>query len=104
MRAAHEESDVLRLKRLGIDTYRELVIFMARSAPICRSEGWAAQSRIQVACNGRSIIATLNVVTDGLLAADEASLSEAAWQQLGAHDGDLARLTQSPPVDSLSYL
>ena len=79
MRGAYEEPDVLRLKRLGIDTYQELVIFMARSAPICRSEGWAAQSRLQVTCNGRSIVATLNVTTDGLLAADEASLSEAAW-------------------------
>ena len=104
MRAAHEEPDVLRLKRLGIDTYQELVIFMARSAPICRSEGWAAQSRLQVTCNGRSIVATLNVVTDGLLAADEVSLSEAAWQLLGAKNGDLVRLSQSPPVDSLSHL
>jgi thymidine phosphorylase len=104
MRAAHEEPDVLRLKRLGIDTYQELVIFMARSAPICRSEGWAAQSRLQVTCKGRSIIATLNVTTDGLLAADEASLSEAAWQLLGASDGDPVRLSQSPPVDSLSHL
>jgi len=104
MRAAHEESDVLRLKRLGIDTYKELVIFMARSAPICRSEGWAAQSRLEVTCKGRSIVATLNVTTDGLLAADEASLSEAAWQLLGASDGDLVRLSQSPPVDSLSHV
>ena len=77
---------------------------MARSAPICRSEGWAAQSRLQVTCKGRSIVATLNVTTDGLLAADEASLSEGAWQLLGANDGDLVRLSQSPPVDSLSYL
>ena len=104
MRAAHEESDVLRLKRLGIDTYQELVIFMARSSPICRSEGWAAQSRLQVTCKGRSVVATLNVTTDGLLAADEASLSEAAWQLLGANDGDLVRLSQSPPVDSLSHV
>jgi thymidine phosphorylase len=104
MRGAYEEPDVLRLKRLGIDTYQELVIFMARSAPICRSEGWAAQSRLQVTCKGRSIIATLNVTTDGLLAADEASLSEGAWQLLGVNDGDLVRLSQSPPVDSLSYL
>jgi thymidine phosphorylase len=104
MRAAHEESDVLRLKRLGIDTYQELVIFMARSSPICRSEGWAAQSRLQVTCKGHSIVATLNVTTDGLLAADEASLSEAAWQLLGANDGDLVRLSQSPPVDSLSHV
>jgi len=103
-RAAHQEPDVLRLKRLGIDTYQETVIFMARSCPICRSEGWSAQSRVQVSHNGRAIVATLNVTTDGLLAPDEASLSEAAWVMLGAKNGDLVRLSTSPPVESLSHL
>jgi len=103
-RAAHQEPNVLRLKHLGIDTYRELVVFMAHDSPICRSEGWGAQSRVQVSCNGRSIIATLNVTTGSLLAADEVSLSEAAWQLLGAAAGELVRLSHSPPVDSLSQL
>ena len=62
-RAAHQDADILRLKRLGIDTYQELVVFMARSSPVCRAEGWAAQSRVQVSLNHRSIIATLNVTT-----------------------------------------
>ena len=67
--AAHQSPDVVRLKRLGIDTYQEPVIFLARSSPVCRSEGWEAQSRIQVTCNDHSITATLNVTTDGLLGA-----------------------------------
>ena len=91
-RAAHQEPNVLRLKRLGIDTYQELVVFMASGCPICRSEGWGAQSRVRVSCNGRAITATLNVTTESLLAADEASLSEAAWLLLGANAGDLVRL------------
>ena len=103
-RAAHQEPNVLRLKRLGIDTYQELVIFMAAACPICRSEGWGAQSRVKVSLNGRSIIATLNVTTDSLLALDEASLSEAAWQVLGATTGDIVRLSHSPPVESLSHV
>jgi len=98
-RAAHQEPNVLRLKRLGIDTYQELVIFMASECPICRSEGWGAQSRVKVSYNGGSIVATLNVTTDSLLALDEASLSEAAWHLLGAKTGDLVRLSQSPPVE-----
>ena len=103
-RAAHQDADVVRLKRLGIDTYQELVIFMARSSPVCRSEGWAAQSRVQVTLNERSIVATLNVTTEELLAPDEASLSESAWTTLGAKNGDLVRLAHSPPLDSLSAL
>lgn len=103
-RAAHQEANVLRLKRLGIDTYQELVIFMASECPVCRSEGWGAQSRVKVSYNGRSIIATLNVTTDSLLARDEASLSEAAWTLLGAKNGDIVRLSHSPPVESLSQV
>jgi thymidine phosphorylase len=103
-RAAHQEPNVLRLIRLGIDTYQELVIFMASGCPICRSEGWGAQSRVKVSYDGRSIVATLNVTTDSLLAPDEASLSEAAWTLLGANAGDLVRLSHSPPVESLSQV
>jgi len=103
-RAAHQDPDVLRLKRLGIDTYQEPVLFVARSSRICRSEGWEAQSRVQVTHNGRSIVATLNVTTDGLLAADEVSLSEIAWRMLGAKKGDLVHVSHSPPVESLSQL
>jgi thymidine phosphorylase len=103
-RAAHQDPDVLRLKRLGIDTYQEPVLFVARSSRICRSEGWEAQSRVQVTHNDRSIVATLNVTTDGLLAADEASLSEIAWHLLGAKKGDLVHVSHSPPVESLSHL
>ncbi|HMA25404.1 MAG TPA: thymidine phosphorylase family protein, partial [Gemmatimonadaceae bacterium] len=84
--------------------YQELVIFMASECPVCRSEGWGAQSRVKVSYNGRSIIATLNVTTESLLARDEASLSEAAWTLLGAKNGDLVRLSHSPPVESLSQV
>jgi len=101
-RAAHQDPDVLRLKRLGIDTYQEPVLFVARSSRICRSEGWEAQSRVQVTHNDRSIVATLNVTTDGLLAADEASLSEVAWHMLGAQKGALVHVSHSAPVESLS--
>jgi len=103
-RAAHQDADVLRLKRLGIDTYQEPVLFIARSSPVCRSEGWSAHSRVQVTLNNRSIVATLNVTTDGLLAPDEASLSEAAWTTLGAETGDLVRLSHATPLESLSDL
>lgn len=101
---AHREPNVLRLKRLGIDTYREPVIYMAADCPACRSEGWTAEARIQVTRNGRSIIATLNVITGALLAPDEASLSDIGWQRLDAHDGDLISLAHPAPVESLGHI
>ena len=96
--------NALRLRRLGIDTYQEPVVYMAADCPVCRSEGWAAQARVLVTLGGRSIIATLNVVTDGLLTPDEASLSDAAWTMLGAVEGVEVQLSHPPPVLSLALV
>ncbi|MGA9165310.1 MAG: thymidine phosphorylase, partial [Thiobacillus sp.] len=92
----------LCLKRMGIDTYQEPVIYMRSDCHVCRAEGFEAQSRVQVTHNGHAIIATLNVVTGELLAPDEAGLSEAAWRLLGARAGDAVALSHPPVLDSLS--
>ncbi|HWP47597.1 MAG TPA: thymidine phosphorylase family protein [Candidatus Limnocylindrales bacterium] len=94
----------LRLRRLGIDTYQEAVIYMHRDCYVCRSEGFEAQARVQVDHSNRSIIATLNVVTTDLLALDEVGLSEAAWRLLGAQEGDQVVLSHPAPVESLSHV
>ena len=103
--AAHGIGDThLRLRRLGIDTYQEPVIYMSADCPVCRSEGWDAQTRIRVVHNDHHIIATLNVLTGGLLAPDEASLSEAAWRLLSASEGDVVSVSSPPPLLSMSHV
>ena len=97
-------SNVLRLRRLGIDTYQEPVIYMSVECPLCRSEGWDSQARLQVTLDERSIVATLNVVTGELLAPHEASLSEVAWRALDAAEGEDIALAHAPPLDSLRYV
>ena len=101
---ASHPANVLRLRRLGIDTYQEPVVYMAADCPVCRSEGWMAQARIRITFGSASIIATLNVVTDSLLAPDEVSLSDVAWGMLGAAEGDLLSLTHPRPLTSLSLV
>ena len=94
----------LRLRRLGIDTHQELVVYMRQDCHICRAEGFAAQARIQVSANGKSIIATLGKITSGLLAHGEASLSESAWRLLGAEEGGEVSFSHPPLVESLSLM
>ena len=103
MPSTHTDN-MLRLRRLGIDTYQEPVVYMAADCPVCRAEGWAAQARVLITLGDRSIIATLNVVTDGLLAPDEASLSDAAWTMLDAVEGAQVTLSHPPPVTSLALV
>ena len=57
------ETHKLKLRRLGIDTHQETVVYMRRDCPVCRSEGFAAHARISVSLNGRTIIATLSQIT-----------------------------------------
>ncbi|MFI4954960.1 MAG: thymidine phosphorylase family protein [Gammaproteobacteria bacterium] len=95
----------LHLKKLGIDTYREAVIYLHNDCPFCRSEGFAAQARIEVHLRKKSIIATLNTVDDlTLLSCEEASLSNYAWELLGAQPGDEVYLAHPRPLISLSFI
>ena len=102
--AAHDETPTVRLRRIGIDTYQEPVIYMASGCPVCLAEGWEASTRIEVRHADHTIVATLNVVTGDLLAPDEASLSEAAWRMLGASEGDMLTLAHPRPLSSLRHL
>ena len=78
-------TDTLALVPAGIDTYRQPVVYMNEDCHICRSEGFAAQTRVRIDLEDRWIIATLNVVGRGAwLAADQAALSASAWAALGA--------------------
>lgn len=92
----------LRLRRIGIDTYQEPVVYLQRDCDVCRSEGFEAQSRVEVQLRGRRIIATVNVVVGELIAPGEAGLSESAWNLLKAQPGDDGSVHHSPPLDSLS--
>ena len=94
----------LRLRRLGIDTYTDPVIYMSADCHVCRAEGFEARSRVKVTLDERSLIATLNVVRLGLLATDEASLSEFAWQVLGAQVGRRVHVSHPEPIASESRL
>lgn len=94
----------LTLVRLGIDTHQEPVVYMPADCHVCRSEGFAAHSRVLIETENGSALATLNVVHGDLVRAGEAGLSEAAWKRLGAHPSQSARFSHAPAVESLSAL
>jgi thymidine phosphorylase len=91
----------LRARRLGIDTYRQMVIYLHRDCLICRSEGLAAQARLRVTLGEKEIVATLNVIDSDLVTIEEVGLSTCAWQALVAIDGDLLKVGHAPALDSL---
>ena len=94
----------LRLRRLGIDTHQEAVVYMRTDCHICRAEGFRAHARVGISHQGRSIVATLHHVIGDLLRRDEAGLSEAAWQALGAREGNEIAIEHPPTLESLSFV
>lgn len=103
-RGAGGTGNMLRMRRLGIDTYQEPVIYMHSDCHICRSEGFEARSRVEVRRADKHIIATLNVVSSALLGTDEAGLSEAAWRALGGADGDCVTVSHPMLPQSFSHV
>jgi len=102
--AMHDAEPVLLSRRLGIDTYQQPIVYMRLDCHVCRSQGFAAQSQVEVRALGRSILATLNIVVTDLLAQDQAGLSEVAWRMLGVSEGSRLEFRHPDPVASLSDL
>ena len=93
-----------RARRMGIDTGQEAVVYLHRDSPIVRSEGFSSQARVEVRAGERTILATLGVVAGGLLGADEAGLSEAAWLRLGVTADERLTFAHPAPVESLGLV
>jgi thymidine phosphorylase len=89
---------------MGIDTYQEPVLYMRADCHVCASEGFEAQSRVEVGFNGRTIVATLNVVHGQFLSEAEAGLSESAWRLLAAAPGEWVTLRHPAPLESLGHV
>ncbi len=104
MKMLNRPKPVLKLKRLGINTYKEAVVYMHDKCHVCRAEGFEVQARIKLTHNDKSIIATLNIVNSEILKQGELGLSEFAMQTLNAKEGDKIRISHPPTIDSLGYV
>jgi thymidine phosphorylase len=92
---------MLKLRRIGVDTYRENVAYLSRDCPLYRAEKFQGLAKIEVSKNGRSILAVLNIVDDPrLLPRDELGLSEQAFRQLGLPEGATVTVAQAAPPAS----
>jgi thymidine phosphorylase len=99
-----EAPAALKFRPLGIDTAYEHIVFMHVDCHVCRAEGFAAQTRVEVHARGTSLIATLNIISNGLVAVDQISLSLGAQHALGVEEGDLVTVSHVPVLRSTSLV
>jgi thymidine phosphorylase len=100
----HHATHRLKVKALGIDTYRENIIYMRADCPVCVSEGYTSLTRLVIHKGQRQIVATLNVVHSNLLSPREAGLSQYAMNSLQVKDGDSIVITHLQPIESLAMV
>ena len=54
----------LRLRRLGIDTYRENIAYLHRTCAVCHAACFQALTKVQVSSRERRMLVVLNVAGD----------------------------------------
>ncbi len=101
---APQDTPRLSLRRMLIDTHHENVAYMHRDCPVYRTEGFQALSKIEVRADGRSVLATLNVVGGDGLACNELGLADSAFAQLGLAPGHPVSVAQADPPGSIQAL
>jgi thymidine phosphorylase len=94
----------LKIRRIGIDTYRENIVYMPVGCEICKSEGFHALSKLTVHYGKKSILATLNTTEDGILREEEIGLSLTAFRRLGAPEGAEATVSHPNPLRSTDLI
>jgi thymidine phosphorylase len=94
----------LRARRLGIETQHEPIVLTHSDCPVARSEGFAARAQVELSAGGRSALATLYQVTNGIIAIDEVGLTETVWHRLGVAEGAEIRVRHPQPLDSMSFV
>jgi thymidine phosphorylase len=93
---------MLRLRRMGIDTLSEHVVFIHESAVAEGRLGFQPLDRVRLIDeNGRELTGVLNFCSDTLLARDEIGLSDVAFRDFGLPEGARVRATHAPAPDSV---
>jgi thymidine phosphorylase len=100
----NHEGNTLLIRSIGIDTYRENVIYMRADCHICLSEGFTALTRLAVYAGVHRIVATLNVVHSDILSDNEAALSMEALKRLNVRDGDTIRIEHLKTIESVAFV
>lgn len=100
----NNELNKLKLIKVGIDTQHEFFIILNANCFVCKSEGFETLSRVLVTYNGKSIVATLAIIHSNLMSENDASLSESAWNELNAKEGDYITLSHLPHVTSFKHV
>lgn len=95
--------ELLKLKRIGIDTDNESIAYVDRHCPIFRPDQHRALKKVSITGEGgREILGSLAIADDkGIVAHDELGLSEKGFASLGLPEGSPVAIAPAIPPRSL---
>ncbi len=99
MTASHRPP--LKIRRVNLDTGRENVVVISGRSKALRPEVFRGFSRVELRCDDKTLLATLLITDDGLVAPDELGLAEPAFRRFAEPAGSLVTVTPAAPPDSL---
>jgi thymidine phosphorylase len=96
---------MLKIKRIGIDTYPENTAFLLRHGNGYSAEQFQALRKLRISGGSTEILASLAVVDEtSLLAPGEIGLGEQAFRRLALAEGAEVEIAQARPPVSLEFV
>ena len=94
-----------KARRVAVGTHRGNVAYLHRDCSVCRTEGFRAHAKIEIANGRQRILTVLNVVDDDTIGSrDELGLSEPVFAQLNAKAGlkvEVGHAVHPEPLDAV---
>ena len=96
------QTPALQALRMRLHAQHQPVVLMRTDCHVCRAEGLAPRSQVLIIAGDRTVQALLYQIDSDLLKTGQIALSEAAWDALDIHEGDLVQVRHPPLLESLS--
>ncbi|MBI5941476.1 MAG: thymidine phosphorylase family protein [Caulobacterales bacterium] len=95
---------VLKVRPLGLDSFRENVVLLSRCSHVLRPERLRGSRRVELTAMGRTLLATTMIADGALLEPDEIGLPQPLFRRLGVQAGDPVQLAPARPPASLAAI
>ncbi|MFN3523348.1 MAG: thymidine phosphorylase family protein [Phenylobacterium sp.] len=94
----------LKARPLGLDTFRENIVVLARCSRVMRPERLRGARKVEVRAGGRTLLASTMIGDDHLVGPDEIGLPQPLFRRLGVAPGDPVQIAPARPPRSLSAI
>lgn len=94
----------LKARPLGLDSFRENVVVLARCSQVLRPERLRGSRRIELRAGGHTLLATTMIGDADLIGPDEIGLPQPLFRRLGVKAGDAVQVAPARPPASLDAI